>query len=144
MNFDKRAPKPAASAPVAYPKKFVSYQKLRALFDQSKLIPYDAERDDAITEAEKLLRPYNVSFGNRILKQIEDFVRAYTAASEIYTDADRDKFIREAVDRILLTKVVRKLEFKQVADFDALTEGFHDLKLFKCEEFTRGLQDTEL
>lgn len=142
INFDKRAPKVNITEPVHYPKRFVPYQELRKLFDESKLISFDAESYETIKKVENLLRPYKISFGNRILKQIEEFVRVYVACSQIATAADRIKYVHEAVDCIIFSKVVRKLEFKQVIDIDSLIEEFTSLKLPKCEEFLRTLTET--
>jgi len=144
MNFDKRAPKVNVVDPGNYPQKFVSYTQLRGLFETaSRAMAFDAENCDAIKKVERLLRPYKITFGNRILNQIEEFVKAYVACSEIQTRADRGRFIDEAIDCIVFSKVVRKLELKQVTDIDALIEEFSHLKLPKCEEFLRSLTEQQ-
>ena len=136
MNFEKRAPK-IKSPKALVGKKFVPYTALRQLFDEAMTFDFDAESYDTISKVEKLLRPYRISFGNRILKQMEQFVKVYTACSD--TGADRSRYIHEAVDCIIFSKVVRKLEIKQIMEIDALIEQFGKLKLPRCVEFLQSL-----
>jgi len=141
MNFDKRAPKAATNGAVEYPKKFVTMQQLRAMFDECKSIVFDAESNDTIKKVEKLLLPYRISFGNRVLRQIEEFVRVYVAACGAKNNSERDGYIHEAIDCIVYSKIVRKLEFKQINNLDELIDAFSDLKLPSCEQFLLGLQN---
>ncbi|MDE7108186.1 MAG: hypothetical protein K2O39_07675, partial [Clostridiales bacterium] len=71
MNFDKRAAKiNSFSEPLD--KRFISYDMLAKLFEEAKAsYEFDAEDNRFVREVEKLLMPYNISFGNRILRQIE-------------------------------------------------------------------------
>ena len=52
-----------------------------------------------------------------------------------------DEIIRDAVDRILLSKVVRKLETKIVTDKQALVSELNRLRLPKCSEFAQKLNE---
>ena len=140
MNFDKRAPK-IVSERIDIAPKFVPYETLQGLFDEALKFEFDAERYDVIGKAEKLLRPYKISFGNRVLKQMEDFVKVYTACSG--KDTERHKYIHEAVDCIVFSKIVRKLELKQIMDVDILIDQFDKLELPKCVEFLRSLSEDE-
>lgn len=139
MNFNKRASKIYIEEQINYPTKFVSYQKLRELFNESMTIGFDAENYEVIKKVENLLKPYNISFGNRILNQIEIFVNAYVSCSEIGSNSDQNRYIHEAVDCIIYSKVVRKLELKQIMDIDLLIEEFENLGLTKCSEFLHTL-----
>lgn len=139
MNFNKRATKIYITNDMNYPKKFVSYNKLRQLFEETKAVGFDAENYEVISKVENLLKPYNISFGNRILNQIETFVNAYVSCSDIESVADQNRYIHEAVDCIIFSKVVRKLELKQIIDIDLLIEEFENLGLTKCVEFLHSL-----
>ncbi|MDR1094582.1 MAG: AAA family ATPase [Clostridiales bacterium] len=141
MNFDRRAPKPDAKG-AAIPPKYVSYATLRALFDEAVgAAAFDAEGYGAIRRVEALLLPYRISFGNRIVRQIETFVKVYAACCGETSADGRALNVREAVDRILLPKVVRKLELKQLDAPDALAGEFAKLDLPKCAEFLRSLAE---
>ena len=141
INFDKRAPKVKTDR-VDYAKKFVPCRDLQKLFNEALEFEFDAEGYEAVKQAEQLLRPYKISFGNRILKQMEDFVKVYTACSG--KDGDRSQYIHEAVDCILFSKVVRKLELKQILNADALSEQFKKLNLPKCAEFLLSLAESDV
>ncbi|MDE7265026.1 MAG: hypothetical protein K2N52_01975, partial [Clostridia bacterium] len=87
-------------------------------------------------KVEKLLIPYNISFGNRILRQMEDFVKIYCACF-----TDKDDAVKEAVEKILLSKVVSKLEYKVVENKEALAAEFDKLELAACSSFIRKLNE---
>ena len=87
-------------------------------------------------EVEKLLGPYNISFGNRIANQIETFVKIYLSCFNA-----NEKTVNEALETILLSKVVRKLELKNIDDKDALAQEFANLNLNKCSEFILKLKE---
>ena len=89
-----------------------------------------------IGEVEKLLAPYNISFGNRIAMQIESFVSIYCSCFSA-TDA----VIHTAVETILLSKVVSKLELKSVPNKEELAAEFDKLNLHKCSEFILKLNE---
>lgn len=137
MDFNKRAPKIRSfRAPI--PQRFLPSDALTALFEQAKNgVRFEAEDNPLVRSVEKLLAPYNVSFGNRILKQMEDFVKIYCACF----DGMSDEIVQDAVDRILLSKVVRKLETKIVTDKRALVAELNKLRLPKCCEFVQKLNE---
>lgn len=136
MNFDKRAPKiHSFSEPL--PQRFTTYESLRQLFDEAKANgKFDAEESAIVRQVEKLLAPYNISFGNRILKQMEDFVKIYCACF-----GDRDAVLKDAVEKILLSKVVSKLENKVVENKEALAAEFNKIGLAACSAFVRKLNE---
>jgi hypothetical protein len=68
--------------------------------------------------------------------QIESFVSIYASC---FTPSDT--IIHEALETILLSKVVRKLELKSINDKEALAEEFEKLNLTKCSEFILGLRE---
>lgn len=135
MNFNKRAPKvrdfKEPLAPSFYP-----YATLSKLFADAKSKgTFDAENNDTIKKVEALLAPYNISFGNRILVQIEDFVDIY---KECFPGWDVEN---QAVETILLSKVVSKLEVKTIDDKDSLVKDFAALNLNKCADFIAKLNE---
>lgn len=136
MNFNKRAPKVRLSGdPI--PQRYVSADELRRLFAEAKASVYfDIESHSVVAEVEKLLAPYNISFGNRIANQIEDFVRIYAACL-----GGSEKAIADGLERILLSKVVAKLELKSVENKDELAEEFERLGLIRCRDFVMSLNE---
>lgn len=135
MNFNHRAPK-IKDETTPIPQEFYTYSMLKKLLDDAKEKGnFDAEASPLIQEVEKILRPFNISFGNRILNQIEDFVNIYTAC---FPKADVQK---EAVETILLSKVVAKLEVKTIDNKEELIRAFEDLKLSRCAEFISSLNE---
>ncbi len=136
MNFNKRAPKIHTSgAPLS--QRFVPYGMLVQLFNDAKSsYEFEAEDNELIQKTEKLLARYNISFGNRILKQMEDFVKIYCACFGDKSGAEND-----AVERILLSKVVSKLETKVVENKEALATEFDKLGLKNCGAFIRKLNE---
>lgn len=136
MNFNKRAPKiHSFSQPLD--QKFATYAQIAKLFEEAKAnYSFDAEESQIIRQVEKLLAPYNISFGNRILKQMEDFVKIYCACF-----GDKNAVLNDAVEKILLSKVVSKLEFKIVENKEALALEFDKLGLTLCSAFIRRLNE---
>ncbi|MDE5562902.1 MAG: hypothetical protein K2J01_05085 [Clostridiales bacterium] len=136
MNFDKRAAKiDSFSEPLE--KRFVSYDMLAKLFEEAKsTYKFDAEENRFIREVEKLLMPYNISFGNRILRQIETFVKVYCACF-----GDQAAVENTAVEKILLSKVVRKLENKVIENKEKLATEFDKIGLKQCSAFVRKLNE---
>jgi hypothetical protein len=96
---------------------------------------FDAEGSETIKKVEQLLAPYNISFGNRILNQIEDFVNIYKACFP------NDNVENEAIEKILLSKVVAKLEVKTIDDKDKLVLEFEKLNLNECADFIKRLDN---
>ncbi len=136
MNFDRRAPKPQYfNSPI--PPRSLSASALNALFEEAKSkISFKLEQAPIIAEVENLLLPYNISFGNRIANQMESFVSIYAACFE-----SNEKVIHEALETILLSKVVKKLELKSIDDKELLAEEFEKLNLTKCSEFILSLKE---
>ncbi|AUD62163.1 hypothetical protein BK010_00555 [Tenericutes bacterium MO-XQ] len=135
MNFTKRAPKVRNyQNPIA--RKYYDYEIINDLFMDAKAAgDFDAEQNEIIKKVEVLLAPFNISFGNRILKQIEDFVNIYKAC---FPNEDVEK---EAVEKILLSKVVAKLEVKTIDDKEQLEMEFDKLDLKLCAEFIKRLDN---
>lgn len=136
MNFDKRA------ASVRYfnepiPPKYLPVSTLTGLFEDAKArIEFRIEDNPLIAAVEKLLSPYNISFGNRIAMQIESFVKIYAACF-----TSNEVVLHDALETILLSKVVRKLELKSIDDKEGLAAEFAKLRLLKCSEFILSLKE---
>ncbi len=136
MNFNKRAPK-VVSLHDPIPQRYLSVSELLRLLEEAKhSVRFDIETCTVIREVEELLAPYNISFGNRIANQIEAFVRIYAACF-----APSDAVINEAVETILLSKVVSKLEFKSIENKAQLAAEFERLGLLRCSEFILRLNE---
>ncbi len=136
MNFNKRATKVLYyNDPI--PQRFLSVDMLEELFAGAKqAFRFNIDAYPVIAEAEKLLAPYNISFGNRIAMQIESFVSIYCSCF-----AASESIIHTAVEKILLSKVVSKLELKSVDDKERLAAEFEKLNLRKCSEFILKLNE---
>ena len=136
MNFDKRAPKVRSySKPI--PQRYLSYKDLSNLLKSAiNNGRFEAEDNEIIKEVEKILQPFNISFGNRVLKQIEEFVKIYCACFN-----NGDEVVDEAVEKILLSKVVHKLEYKNVDNKDKLVKQFNKLGLTECSKFVSRLNE---
>ena len=136
MNFNKRAPK-IRSTGEPIPQRYVSAGEFRRLFEDAKSsVHFEIESYPVIGEVEALLAPYNISFGNRIANQIEDFVRIYAACF-----GGTEKAITDGLERILLSKVVAKLEFKSVDNKEELAEEFERLGFIRCRDFVLSLNE---
>lgn len=138
MNFRKRATKAIINGDAEVNQKFVTAEQLQELFEKAQSIEFNAETYPEIAKVEELLRPYKITFGNRVLKQMETFVKTYVACSK-NNETELAKNIHEAVDAILYSKVVCKLEYKQLVELDQLIEEFDELKLPQCVDFLKGL-----
>lgn len=136
MNFNKRAPK-IHSFGEPLQQRFAPYEAVNQLFDQAKAKGvFEAEDSAVVRQVEALLAPYNISFGNRILKQMEDFVKIYCACFGDKAAAEKD-----AVEKILLSKVVSKLENKVVEEKETLAAEFDKIGLHACGDFVRKLNE---
>ncbi len=136
MNFNKRAKKVLCYNEPS-PQKFLSANDFNRLLEESKkTVNFNVENYPVIAEVEKLLAPYNISFGNRIAKQIESFVAIYCAC---FTATE--EVIHDAVERILLSKVISKLELKSVENKEELAAAFDTLNLPRCSEFVSKLNE---
>ncbi|HEY8389553.1 MAG TPA: AAA family ATPase [Clostridia bacterium] len=140
MNFDKRAPK-VMSERVDVPMRFLEYNKIKELFEAAKKIEFNAESDPRVLGVEKLLLPYKISFGNRILKQIEDFVKVYMACFDVSTVEKFRQTQHRAIENIMYSKVLRKLELKVVENKAQLIRGFENMHFNQCAQFIRQLED---
>lgn len=136
MNFDKRAKKAEFFGEELQPQ-YVSNKTLLDLFAKAKNeVNFTIDNNQIIEEVEKILEPYNISFGNRIALQMEAFVKIYSSCFEIKEEAMKD-----ALEIILLSKVVRKLELKNIEDKEELASKFENLKLFRCSSFIKNLKE---
>ena len=68
--------------------------------------------------------------------QQESFVKIYTSCF-----AYNENVIRDGLEIILLSKVVRKLEFKSVEDKEELAAEFGKLGLMRCRDFILNLRE---
>ncbi len=135
MNFMKRAPKIKEFEDPISPT-YYSNSVLQNLFKEAKVNQsFDVENNIYVQNVEKLLKPYNISFGNRILNQMEDFVKIYKAC---FPRMDVEK---EAIEIILLSKVVAKLEVKAVENKDELVEAFTSMGLLRIADFVAKLDE---
>ena len=136
MNFNKRAAKVLYfNDPI--PKRFLPVDMLEKMFAEAKAsVKFNIDTYPIIAQVEKLLAPYNISFGNRIAIQIENFVNVYCSCF-----AASEEVIHTAVERILLSKVVSKLELKSVENKELLAAEFEKLNLQSCCEFILKLNE---
>ena len=136
MNFDKRAQKPAFYGdPI--PARYLPANELIRLFEEAKSnANVNIDQYPVVQKAEALLAPYNISFGNRIAMQMEAFVGIYASC---FTSSSQ--VIHEAIDIILLSKVVKKLELKSVDDKETLAREFEKLGLRRCSAFVMELRE---
>lgn len=136
MNFNKRAPKVTVLRDPIAPRYLPVGELIRLMEEAKNSVRFDIETCAVIRQVEELLAPYNISFGNRIANQIESFVRIYAAC---FTPTDA--IIQEAVETILLSKVVSKLEYKSVSNKVRLAAEFERLGLLRCSEFILRLNE---
>ena len=134
MNFMKRAPKiDTYSDPID--QRFLDYETFNGLLEKAcNSFKFNCSEDPTIKAVERLLAPYNISFGNRIERQIEKFVSVYCSCF-----VDSAKMIPVAVEKILFSKVVAKLEFKSVENKEELAHSFEELGLLECASFINKL-----
>lgn len=136
MNFDKRASKMPYYGEAEAPR-FLPASELLRLFDEARALhKIDLDRFPVVSEVERLLAPYGISFGNRVAMQMESFVSVYAACFR-----GSDAVLQDALETILLSKVVRKLELKTIDDKESLADEFERLHLLKCAEFIRGMRE---
>lgn len=136
MNFNTRAKTQQVYAE-EMKAKFVSYEQFETLINEAKQ-NYEFSIDDnpIVKEVEQILLPYNISFGNRIARQIESFVKVYCSCFE-NPKANESS----ALEIILLSKVVAKLENKSIDNKEELVATFERLKLFRCSKFIAKLNE---
>lgn len=114
MNFKNRAKGTKLDKNIE--KKFIPYGTLKILFNKAKKeFDFDCASNPAINDIDDYLKAhFKVSFGNRILDQINKFVPVYVAASFVSkpkNETEEDSYIYEALDYQITNKVLRKLEY---------------------------------
>ena len=136
MNFTKRASKPQMfGTPIE--QRYLSVGAFSELLKKAEnTLRFDIDNYPLIKKVEALLEPYNISFGNRIANQIESFVSIYCSC---FTNPEG--VLKDAVEKILLSKVVCKLEFKSVENKEQLAAEFEKLELHRCSEFILKLNE---
>ena len=134
MNFMTRAPRIDTYGEVIN-QRFLDYPTFNTLLEKAaRSFRFDCANNSTIKAVERLLAPYNISFGNRIERQIEKFVSIYCSC---FTDSE--KMIPIAIEKILFSKVVAKLEFKSVDNKEELAQSFEELGLMECASFINKL-----
>ena len=136
MNFTSRAPKVKFyNSPIS--KKFLTYTDFKKLIENAKKnYKFDCEDNEIVKQVEKIVAPFNISFGNRILNQIESFVSIYCSC---FTEPQKKE--NEALEKILLTKVVQKLETKSIENKEELVHAFEKIGLLRCADFISKLNE---
>lgn len=114
MNFKNRAKGTKLDKDIE--KKFIPYGTLKTLFNKAKKeFDFDCASNPTINDIDDYLKAhFKVSFGNRILDQINKFVPVYVAASFVSkpkNEAEENVYIYEALDYQITNKVLRKLEY---------------------------------
>ena len=136
INLNHRAPKAIPQGQPRSPK-YLSYAALQGLFDTAlSSFAFDLDTVPYLSKLEEILAPYNISFGNRIARQIEAYVRIYCSCF-----IDKEAHLNEALESILLDKVVHKLEYKSIEDKESLAEAFEAIGLKRCASFVRSLSE---
>ncbi len=136
MNFNKRASK-IKDFDEPIPQRFLTYYQFANLLSKAKeTYKFDCESSQIVKEVEKIVAPFNISFGNRIMNQIESFVSIYCSCFP-----DPQSVVNDAIEKILLTKVVQKLEFKSIENKEELVHAFEKLDLLRCAEFISKLNE---
>ena len=119
----------------------LSYSHLMELFDQAKeLYPVSQESLDKIEELDNyVIEHFRLAFGNRILKQLKEFVPCYVGCGGTEL---------EGVDYILANKIFRKFEAMNLAfirdEIDGLihylNEHFGMNQMMECIAYLKRLQ----
>ena len=139
MNFRRRASRITHYGEEKAPR-YLSCPTLLSLLDRAReTFPFDVEDNETVRSVDRLLAAYNVSFGNRVARQMEDYVRIYCACFD--SPASR---LNEALENVLLSEVVAKLENRNVEDKESLASEFDALELHRCAAFVRGLNEEYL
>ena len=94
---------------------YLPYEVLEKLFKKAAAdFEFDAESYALLAEIEQILQAnFKISYGNRILDQINTFVPVYVAAGQ-GTGFSDEELIVEALDYQLTYKVLRKLEYVEM------------------------------
>lgn len=136
MNFDRRASKVQGYGEPIDARYLPAETLLRLFREARESVKIDLDKFPVIAEVEALLEPYGISFGNRVAMQMESFVSIYAACFQM-----ADGAIDDALETILLSKVVRKLELKTIEDKEALAAKFAKLHLPKCSRFISEIKE---
>ena len=146
MNFRSRAEGHKINDVVE--KRFIPYGTIKTLFNKArKDIDFDCSSNPAIKDIDEYLKEhFRVSFGNRILDQINKFVPVYVAASFASTpknDDEKNKFIYEALDYQITNKVLRKLEYVDMTNDEIakLEEKFRSYKFKLALDFIESKKE---
>ena len=136
MNFKNRAKGTKLDKDIE--KKFIPYGTLKTLFNKAKKeFDFDCASNHAINDIDDYLKAhFKVSFGNRILDQINKFVPVYVAASFVSkpkNEAEENVYIYEALDYQITNKVLRKLEYidmtgEEIEELESIFKNYN-LKL---------------
>lgn len=136
MNFKNRAK--GTKLDKSIEKKFIPYGTLKTLFTKAKKeFEFDCASNSAINDIDNYLKEhFKVSFGNRILDQINKFVPVYVAASFVSkpkNEAEENVYIYEALDYQITNKVLRKLEYidmtgEEIEELESIFKNYN-LKL---------------
>ncbi len=119
----------------------VSYKRLEALFEESKQ-KYKVSKkslDKINLLDDYLIQHFRLAFGNRILKQIEDFVPVYVGCGGTET---------EALDHVVCNKIFRKFESLNLSyirdEIDGLISYLDKLfgkdNMRESKEYLKGLK----
>ena len=94
---------------------YLPYEALEKLFKKAAAdFEFDAESNALLADIEQILQAnFKISYGNRILDQINTFVPVYVAAGQGFGLSD-EQLIIEALDYQLTYKVLRKLEYVEM------------------------------
>lgn len=129
-------------------KKFIPYGTLKNLFKTAqKDFKFDCASNSAIKDIDDYLKDhFKVSFGNRILDQINKFVPVYVAASftsKPKNENEKNIFIYQALDYQITNKVLRKLEYIDMTDeeIEELEEIFKNYNLKMAMEFLNSKKE---
>lgn len=146
MNFKNRAKGTKLDKNVE--KKFIPFGTLKTLFNKAKKeYEFDCASNPAINDIDDYLKEhFKVSFGNRILDQINKFVPVYVAASFVSkpkNDAEQNTFIYEALDYQITNKVLRKLEYIDMTgeEIEELETIFKNYNLKMAVEFLNSKKE---
>lgn len=136
MNFKNRAKGIKLDKDIE--KKFIPYGTLKTLFNKAKKeFDFDCASNPTINDIDDYLKAhFKVSFGNRILDQINKFVPVYVAASFVSkpkNEAEENVYIYEALDYQITNKVLRKLEYidmtgEEIEELESIFKNYN-LKL---------------
>ncbi len=136
MNFDRRASKVQGYGEEMAARYLPAETLLRLFREAREATKIDLDKYPVIAEVEALLEPYGISFGNRVAMQMESFISIYAACFQT-----TESVIDDALETILLSKVVRKLELKTIEDKEALAARFAKLHLPKCSRFISDIKE---